>query len=324
MEEVVQEFKEENHLGKVFCVYSAKGGVGKTGTAQILGEGTQFFMKKDKIKRICVDFNVEEGSFSKKFVQTAGEYKFELLIDAFKENADDKQLRELLKSVIVEKPNFKYSKIEFPCDVLFAPSENKSKNSIEIYKQRDFVPKILSMLKEMYDLVLCDCSNAKTILNYQLFNHVDNILLVINTDKNSIDQNEEFIREVLNSEELRKKVLVIFNEHDKEELDVTDQRIINSMFGIPENTREMKEFVENRLVIFPKIPIYRKISNRRDAVFNPNEKYLTEECRATYIVSLKKLFGKIVPALVYEQENINEEGNGKKGFVDKFFGKFLK
>lgn len=327
--------------GKTIAIFSSKGGVGKTGCSQTIGEGSKYFLSEG-MKGIVVDLNLEEGSFSKIFTALPSQYKLEDFLKGFRNEIEEekngrivlkhdynqkeaiKKLRPLLRRIIVEKPTFEANKtIKFPFDVMFSPSENKSEYAKTIYNRaKIYLPLLIETLKEDYDLIVFDCHNSTMDFNGELFKLVDHIGLVLNTDRRTIEQNREFVQDFLRTETLKQKIIAIYNEYDEADVPGTDEAVLSQISTLAKGSKELEKFIDEKTIYFPKITRFRKITNNRDALFNAEKKYLSEEEWSKYLVNLEKFFKLILPNKI---EKIAESKNSvyKKTFSEKMFSIFF-
>lgn len=169
---------------KVLCVYSPKGGVGKS-TIAINIASTSFLMRK---KTLLIDDDFYNGS-----------------LDLFINDVVNKTIYDLVKDINNEKyeeiTNYVYSYNNY-IDILCAPISYKQIDKIEIKTLKT----VINYARNNYDLVIIDTSSIFDNITKTIINASDETLLILTNDMSNI-KNIKNIISIFKEEDINYKVL---------------------------------------------------------------------------------------------------------------------
>lgn len=140
--------------GKSICIFSPKGGVGKTILAMNFAGSASFF----DTKVLLVDFDLCNGSIS-------------MLIN----QPITKSIYNLVEDANISNYIYKYND---NLDILCAPKDPRQRSKINI----NIVKKVLNNTKHLYDLIIIDTSSVLDDINLSILDNVDFVLFVITND----------------------------------------------------------------------------------------------------------------------------------------------
>lgn len=171
---------------KAICIYSPKGGVGKTFVATSLA-ATSFLMDK---KTLLIDFDLYNGSLC-----------------LFVNENINKSILSLSKDITTKKyeklSNYVY-KYNEKIDILCAPKDYRIISAFNI----KHIKKILEDALAIYDLVIIDTYSILDDLNMELFKYSSEILFILNNDMSNIKNLRNQIKVINNETDYKYKVLL--------------------------------------------------------------------------------------------------------------------
>lgn len=208
--------------GKTICIYSPKGGVGKSMIAANMA-GVSFLMNK---KTLLIDADLYDGGLSL-FVDNDISKTIYTLSDDFKNNKYD---------TIYDYVYHYNEKI----DILCAPKTQLQSGDVKV----KYIESIINVAKENYDLVVIDTNSAYNELNKRIFECVDEILLILTNDMINI-KNMKNIINIFKSEENNKYKVLLNSSFDFKEPYFSNYEIINVIGANIDYTLDRESFFKN-------------------------------------------------------------------------------
>lgn len=157
---------KENKKAKTICIFSNKGGIGKTSTAINLA----YEIQKETNKKVCIldlSFNSEDVAL---FLNIEQKYDLDYIVSNVA-HYDEKNILSLVG---------KYS------DIDLYVLEAKEEIMPELKYTPEKVGKIINVLKNIFDYLIIDTSSLINEFNVSVLNNSGLILLISNTNLNSL------------------------------------------------------------------------------------------------------------------------------------------
>lgn len=211
----------KNINGKTICIYSPKGGVGKSMISANIA-GVSSLMNK---KTLLIDADVYDGGLSL-FIDSPIDKTIYTLSNDFKNNKF-----EMLYDYV-----YHYND---KIDILCAPKTQLQSGEVKV----KYIESIISLAKSMYDLVVIDTNSSYNDLNKRIFNEVDEILLILTNDMINI-KNIRNIINILKKENKSYKVLLNTSFDFKTEY-FSNYEIINMINSNIDYTLDRETFFKN-------------------------------------------------------------------------------
>lgn len=146
--------------GKSICIFSPKGGVGKTILAMNFAGVASLYDKK----ALLIDFDLYNGCTSMLINQTISKTIYNLIEDLNNHNVKD-----------ISNYTYKYNK---NIDILCAYKDPRQRSKIDI----NLIKTILNNAQNLYDLILIDTSNVLDEVNLSILDNVNLVLFIITND----------------------------------------------------------------------------------------------------------------------------------------------
>ena len=176
----------EKRLGKSICIFSGKGGVGKTITTLNLA-GIYEIMEK---KVLIIDMDLFSGGISL---------------------ALNKAYKKTIANFVQDTINHKYqnfqdyiTKYDDYIDILASPKDPRQATKIN----PKYIDLIVSLAKTYYDVVLIDTTHILNEINLILLDKVDSILFVLNNDPLDLKNIKSILTIFRNLEKTNYKILL--------------------------------------------------------------------------------------------------------------------
>lgn len=208
--------------GKTICVYSPKGGVGKSMIAANMAS-VSFLMDK---KTLLIDADLYDGGLSL-FVDNPIDKTIYTLSDDFKNN----KYETLYDYVYHYNENI---------DILCAPKTQLQSGEVNV----KYIEQIINVSKELYDLVIIDTNSAYNELNQRIFSEVDEILLILTNDMINL-KNVRNIINIFKSEDKTNYKTLLNNSFDFKEQYFSNYEIINLIGSNIDYTLDRESFFKN-------------------------------------------------------------------------------
>ena len=174
------------NVTKTICVYSPKGGVGKT----VLALNLAGVASKLGLKVLLADFDVHTGSLSVVINEDINKTIYHLTDDLI--NNRYKRLQDY---------TYKY---DDNIDILPAPKDPRQGNKIS----SNYIELIFEKIKRNYDLVIIDTESAMNEINVITLDKADSILFVIDNDIMTLKNTRSILNIFSNIEKDNYKVLL--------------------------------------------------------------------------------------------------------------------
>ncbi len=208
--------------GKTICVYSPKGGVGKSMISANMA-GVSYLLNK---KTLLIDADVYDGGLSL-FVNDSISKTINTLSDDFK-NDEYKTLVDYV---------YHYND---KLDILCAPKTQLQSGEVKI----KYIESVINVAKEMYDLVIIDTNSAYNELNKRIFNTVDEILIILTNDMINI-KNVRNIVKIFKDEDKSNYKVLLNNSFDFKEQYFSNYEIISVIEANIDYTLDKESFFKN-------------------------------------------------------------------------------
>ena len=158
-------------LGKTICVFSVKGGIGKTTTVLNLA-GIYSTMN---LKTLIIDLNLDNGGIAFSLNKKTKKTIYNLLNDM-----DNKKYTNISDYV----SNYNYN-----IDIVASPN-----NLVEKFKiNNKYINLLLYDIKNKYDVILIDTSSALSELNLMLLDKSDKVLFMVSNDPVCLNSSRKII-----------------------------------------------------------------------------------------------------------------------------------
>lgn len=296
---------DKTKYGKIILAYTPKGGVGKTQVTQIVSELAGHFIDEGK-KILFVDSNYSESSFSDRFLEYSSSNSLDVVLKEFE---NDNNIEIAIKNAIVREPTFNYQHSkEYKLknvDVLFAP-QNDGLGVERAYSNPIFYKNLFTSLRRMYDIIFVDTSNeATTPTNHYLLKEADVINFIITSDTYSVRQTINFLkRENFSFEKFN-----IFANNFKERLFGEGlEVVIAKMIGKDPDSKEVREYIKNRVFHIPGIETFVQVNNLQDGIFNPYNKYISKKEKEEIIFNILKMLRQVSPEMLKSEYRLENDG----------------
>jgi len=207
--------------GKTICVYSPKGGVGKSMISANMA-GVSFLMDK---KTLLIDADLYDGGLSL-FIDKPIDKTIYTLSDDFKNNKF-----EMLYDYV-----YHYNE---KIDILCAPKTQLQSGDVKV----KYIESIITLAKQMYDIIIIDTNSSYNDLNKRIFNEVDEILIILTNDMINI-KNVRNITSIFKKENKSYKVL-LNTSFDFKEKYFSNYEIINLINSNIDYTLDRDSFFKN-------------------------------------------------------------------------------
>ncbi len=177
--------------GKTICVFSAKGGVGKT----ILSINLAGISEKLKRKTLLIDLDLTGGGLSVALNCYSMRNVYHLIDDYI-----NNRRRDFSEYV---------TKYDDYIDVLASPKDPRQGNKIEAY----FIDDIIEQASYYYDVVIIDMSHVLNDVNLVTLDQVDKILFLMTNDPLEL-KNMKSIMSIFRDLEIDKYKVILNNSRD--------------------------------------------------------------------------------------------------------------